>query len=398
MAQVIFKRGLLANLPAAIADGTLYVTTDERAMYLDIDGARVRLGDFQEFATLAELQANANPSTTALYYVADVNCLAKYDATKKAYIQINLDTGATSVDVVGDGNAVTAASYDAATRKLTLTMGKTFAEADDIGALGGKDKVAETDLEDALKAKVNAAAEGNHSHDNKDVLDGITDEKVAAWDTVEDKAEQTDLEVVEGKVDTLIGDDTDKSVRTISAEEATKAINDFATKVSDDDTVNSFKELVDWAAEHGSDAAEMAAAIQAIQAVLAGIGGEGEKATVVAYVTDAISALSIGDYAKAADLTALAARVTATEGKLDTLTGDAETEGSVAKAEADAKAYADEKDEAMDARVQAVEDKAHEHANMDELDKIAVGDKAKWDAAEQNAKDYTDTALTWGAF
>ena len=90
--------------------------------------------------------------------------------------------------------------------------------------------------------------------------------------------------------------------------------------------------------------------------------------------------------------------MTAAEGKLDTLTGDAETEGSVAKALADAKAYTDEKDAAMDARMDDVEAKAHEHANKAELDKIAAGDKDKWDAAEQNAKDYTDTALTWGTF
>ena len=36
------------------------------------------------------------------------------------------DTGATSVEVTGAGNAVTAASYDAPTRKLTLTKGTTF--------------------------------------------------------------------------------------------------------------------------------------------------------------------------------------------------------------------------------------------------------------------------------
>ena len=39
-------------------------------------------------------------------------------------------------------------------------------------------------------------------------------------------------------------------------------IKQFATNVSDDDVVNSFKELVDWAAEHGSEAAEMSAGIQ----------------------------------------------------------------------------------------------------------------------------------------
>lgn len=38
----------------------------------------------------------------------------------------NTDTGATSVAVSGSGNAVTAASYDTSTRKLTLTKGATF--------------------------------------------------------------------------------------------------------------------------------------------------------------------------------------------------------------------------------------------------------------------------------
>lgn len=39
---------------------------------------------------------------------------------------VNTDTGATSVDVEGTGNAVTGASYDATTRKITLTKGTTF--------------------------------------------------------------------------------------------------------------------------------------------------------------------------------------------------------------------------------------------------------------------------------
>ena len=38
------------------------------------------------------------------------------------------DTGVTSVEVTGTGNAVTTASYDASTRKLTLTKGILFQE------------------------------------------------------------------------------------------------------------------------------------------------------------------------------------------------------------------------------------------------------------------------------
>ena len=44
----------------------------------------------------------------------------------------------------------------------------------------------------------------------------------------------------------------------------------------------------------------------------------------------------------------------------------------------------------MDARVKVVEGKAHEHANKEELDKIASGDKAKWDEAAQKAHEHAN--------
>jgi len=50
-----------------------------------------------------------------------------------------------------------------------------------LGALSSKSQVSETDLDAALKEKVNAAAEGNHFHDNKSVLDGITSPMVSGW-------------------------------------------------------------------------------------------------------------------------------------------------------------------------------------------------------------------------
>lgn len=43
--------------------------------------------------------------------------------------------------------------------------------------------------------------------------------------------------------------------------------------------------------------------------------------------------------------------------------------------------------------VQAEINKAHTHANKAELDKIAVGDKAKWDNMQKNAEDYADTKI-----
>jgi len=59
--------------------------------------------------------------------------------------------------------------------------------------------VTEADLDSALAEKVNAAAEGNHSHSNKTVLDGISSEKVTAWDGAAAKAhEHTNKSVLDG--------------------------------------------------------------------------------------------------------------------------------------------------------------------------------------------------------
>ena len=240
MATVAFKKGLLANLPEGYTEGTFYVTTDERAIYLDIsDSARIRLGDFQEFANLDALQSNTNPSTTALYYITDLNVLAKWNGA--GYVQINLDTGATSVEVVGDGNAVTAASYDAGTRKLTLTMGTTFATPDDVdgkienavgdlgdkeegvpfanvkeyvdekiadvvagsieglGALASKDQVAEGDLESTLAGKINGKADVGTDDDTSD-MDTLKGAKKYA----EEQAEAAETNA-KGYTDTALG-------------------------------------------------------------------------------------------------------------------------------------------------------------------------------------------------
>lgn len=85
-------------------------------------------------------------------------------------------------DVVDALNASIGSKADASvvtTLQETVTAIKTV--TDSLGALATKNSVAESDLDEALKAKVNAAAEGNHSHGNKAVLDGITADLVTAW-------------------------------------------------------------------------------------------------------------------------------------------------------------------------------------------------------------------------
>ena len=427
MAKVMFKKGLRANIPAVKSEGCFYVATDERALYLDVNAdTRIRLGDFQEFATLEALQANVNPSKSALYYITSLNVLAKWDGTE--YKQINLDTGATSIEVVGEGNAVTAASYDAATRKITLTKGVSYATAEDIntkvGDLGDKDTVrAYVDAKTAGIASSAALAELQEKVGDKSVADQISsaitaldlantydpkgaadakDTVIAAAKKAGDDA-QADVDALETLVGTI---PTEAGVETVIAYIDKKAA-DAATSATYNDTevrgliatnkqaidklngtaeqdgsvakqvadavaaivadapaaYDTLKEISDWISGHANDASAMNSQITENKNGLAGLKAlvgtlpESTAATtVIGYIDAAIEGLKIGDYAKAADLTAAVNRIAALEGK------------------------------------------SHEHDNKTALDGITAEKVTAWDAAEQNAKDYIDGLLTWGSF
>lgn len=83
--------------------------------------------------------------------------------------------------------------FDALKSAIADKADKTTVEAlqttiNGLGSLATKSKVAETDLEDTLKTKIDNASAGNHSHTNKTVLDGITATKVSNWDSAVTKA------------------------------------------------------------------------------------------------------------------------------------------------------------------------------------------------------------------
>lgn len=138
------------------------------------------------------------------------------------------------------------------------------------------------------------------------------DELDAALKAVIDaKAESSEVSTLSGKIDTLNGTGSRSVSKAI-----TDAFNDFATKVSDDGVVNSYKELIDWAAEHGGEAAQMTAAITNIENLLTGIGGEGDPATVKAAIAAAINDLNIGNYYTKTEVdTALNGKVSKEDGK-----------------------------------------------------------------------------------
>lgn len=214
-----------------------------------------------------------------------------------------------TVHTLVEGTANGTVKFDGADVAVHGLGSAAYVDTDAFDAAGSKDEAiaaaksagdnAQTAV-DALSGKVGTVTEG------KTVVEMIQDAQAAA--TYDDKDIKSRMTTAEGKITTLIGEDASKSARAIAAEEVAKIVDGA------DSSYDTLKEIADWISGHKTDATAMNSAIIALEGIVDGIGGDGEKATVVAYVTDAIAALKIGDYAKAADLTALAGRVDTLEG------------------------------------------------------------------------------------
>lgn len=133
---------------------------------------------------------------------------------------------------------------------------------------------------DALAGKVGTVSE------NKTVVEMISDAQAAAtYNDTEVKAgikanadaitKLNGTSAVEGSVDKKVAD----------------AINEFATKVSDDQTVNTFKELIDYAADHKDEYSTLSGEVQANKTAIATLNGKDTDAGSVAKtVKDAVDA------------------------------------------------------------------------------------------------------------
>lgn len=335
MALVSFKKGLLANLPAQKTAGTFYVTTDERAIYLDVDGeSRIRLGDFQEFASVAELTKNANPNTTALYYVSDINCLAKWNGEE--YVQINKDTGMTSVEVTGDGNAVTVASYDAAGRKLTLTKGATYMTAADVDS---KVKVVSDyvgSIPEGYEEQTNVIAYINKKA--QEVLDSATGGSSESAASVKQA-----LDAYKASNDPKVAANATAAAEAKTAAENAQAAADAAQNTANSKTTMAEVEAKGYATKTEAQGyanakdtaiAEAKAAGEAAQSdvdtLKAKVGTVADGKTVVKMIEEAQAAATYDDTKVKADIAANAETIGGVKGRLDTFLADADlTENAI---------------------------------------------------------------------
>ena len=144
---------------------------------------------------LSEINTSITNITSGTTPVKEAQHATSADAATNAGHATSADSAtsanhATSADSATNATNATKADTASNAEKLGGQLPSYYAKASDIptGALANKDIVSETDLDSALAAKVNAAADGNHSHSNMDVIEGITADKVSAWDISEANA------------------------------------------------------------------------------------------------------------------------------------------------------------------------------------------------------------------
>ena len=116
------------------------------------------------------------------------------------------------------------------------------------------------------------------------------------------KAAASDVSAVQSQVTTLIGSDSNKSVRTIANEELAAQL----ITVNADESLDSLQEIAAWIQSHPGDASAMNSAITALQSkVTLGTDANSQeyatvKAYVEAYVAAQLAASNLSQYATAA--------------------------------------------------------------------------------------------------
>lgn len=157
---------LSAKLAEIIADLALKATKEEVTTGLAGKAAASHTHAQSEVTGL-ETALSDRPTTSAMNTAISTAISGLIDGAPETY-----DT----LKEIAEYIASDKTAMDALNAAIGNKADKTAFEAvkatvDALGALASKDKVAETDLADELKEKVNAASEGNHSHNNKALLD-----------------------------------------------------------------------------------------------------------------------------------------------------------------------------------------------------------------------------------
>lgn len=292
------------------------------------------------------------------------------------------------IAVVAEDNSVTGyiiTVAGGAGAKLQM-LAATTASGDvgkDLADLTAKVGTLETTVE-GIKTEIGAKAAGETAATG---IYKYVDDKVAS-------ATPEGYAGVKADVTKLIGTDkgedgrANKTVREIAAEEVAKIVDGA------DASFDTLKEVADWISTHGTDAATMNTQINNNKAAIEKLNGTAETVgsvanTVNAAIDGALKTDGKDKYALAADLTATNGKVTALETKTAGLT---DAEG----ADMTVKAYVDAGDAKVDAKVAALTTRVDNLGALAAKSEVAEADLAAALKAKIDGK--ADKATTLGGY
>ena len=408
MSMLKFRRGSYSQINKAPLDnGAVYIATDEKAMYVDTAEGRIRIGDFIRVASISEIPKPY--SETAVYYVENANALLGYkkneDGTGK-WTQINGTEDLANRITAVEGTLATQSS-DISTLKIDVAANKTaigVASSEGVEATGLNKKIEDNaaDIE-ALKTAIGMGGESG------------TEDLNSRLSQVE-----SDIDTLEGTVEaqgntinqhtTTIGEHATKlgELETALNNHKTEAGNTYATKTELNTVKSDLQAEIDTdvaAEKTRAEAAEKALddSIKAVELVAnsavqnsvfeafktsntADIGTAKNEAIGAAEdYTDGKIANEIsradGKYATKIELQATDGVVAGHTTTLNTLTGDANTVGSVAAA----KKAADDAAILAGTKTTMTEVEAKDYATKAEAQSYANGKDAAISAAQDAA-------------
>lgn len=220
------------------------------------------------------------------------------------------------------------AAADQAQSEVDAAEGRIIKNEEDIGIMKGQISALEAGTYDDTEVR-------NLIQGNTDNITSVSDRMTAT----------------EAGLGTLIGDDANKSARTIANEELAKQLVAEGAQ----DSLDTLTEIALWIQSHPGDAAAMNAAIKALESLVGTLPSGVTATTIVAYIQEVVTA----ENARAEGIEAgLEGRLSAIEGNIGS--GDVDSRIATAKQEAinvasadasskfdqalaDAKSYADDK-------------------------------------------------------
>lgn len=349
MANLIYK-GNKANLPGERNATSFYLCEDTRELYF---GANLYTEAVRFYTT--DEGKPASPAQGVLYVNTETGTGDVWNGSAWANV---IKGYATTINDSADDNTIptTKAAKGYIDKKVADVVAGSI---EGLGALASKDEVSEAELEAALKTKINGKAEQTALDDEVKRAKAAEEANATAAANAKaaaDKA-QGEVDAVEERVTVVEGD-----VNTLKGNAETEGSIDYkiaqavaAIMENPDETMNSINELVTWVNDHAQDALELSNKVttneQDIQALENLVGGTGVADQITKAIEAALKVDGSDKYALATNLTAAIARIA------------------------------------------ALEQKSHEHANKDVLDGITTEKVAKWDGAQAAAEATAAAAL-----